>query len=325
MKFAFNNPWPHREHGLLEILKWKLGVGPQERPVLPGAPDTPAGWQPVTRGQIAMPPAHGWRVLWLGHASFLLQGGGVSLLVDPLFSSHCGPLPLPGLRRLVPPPCGLDDLPAIDAVLLTHSHYDHLDLPTLRRLGRDVPLVVAEGHAAWLRRKGFANATELPWWASVDLAPGIRVTATPAQHFTARTLHDRNRGHWCGWLIEGAGTKLWHAGDSGYCAAFREVGERCGPIDFAMIPIGAYQPRSIMRAMHMNPEEAVAAFQESRCRRAVAMHWGTLRLTDEPLGEPPLRLEAAARAAHLPADSFTCGQVGQLWEIGAPPSMQGVK
>ncbi len=305
-------------HGLMDILKWKAGLGPRETPELPEAPNQAALWQRVTREHIAVPPARGWRAVWLGHAGFLLQGNAFSLLVDPVFSNFCGPLPLPLLRRQVPCPCALKDLPPIDAVLLTHSHYDHLDLPTLRQLGLEVPLVVAEGHAAWLRRKGFAHVTELPWFASAELAPGIRVTATPAQHFTARTIRDHNRGHWCGWLVEGAGVKLWHAGDSGLCDAFREIGERCGPIDFGMIPIGAYQPRRIMRPMHMNPGEAVAAFLQSRCRRAVAMHWGTFRLTDEPLGEPPLLLELALREASLPADVFTSGKVGEVWEIQPP-------
>lgn len=316
MPTHFTNPWRHAEHGLLDILKWKLGIGPREAAVLPQAPDQPAGWQRLAPELIAQPPATGWRAVWLGHASFLLQGAGFSLLVDPIFAGFCGPLPLPGLRRLVPPPCALAELPAIDAVLLTHSHYDHLDLPTLRQLGRQVPLIVADGHAAWLRRKGFPNVTELAWFASAELAPGIRVTATPAQHFTARSLHDRNRGHWCGWLIESPGTKLWHAGDSGMCDAFREIGERFGPIDFGMIPIGAYQPRSIMRPMHMNPEEAVTAFQQSRCRQAVAMHWGTFRLTDEPMGEPPIRLAIALQQNHLPAAAFTAGNIGQCRVIG---------
>lgn len=318
MKPAFHNPWPHTAHGFVDILKWKLRIGQREHAQCPEAPDHPAGWQRVTREQIAAPPTGGWRAVWLGHASFLLQGDGVSLLVDPLFSTFCGPFPFPGLRRQVPPPCAMQDLPLIDAVLLTHSHYDHLDLPTLRLLGMDVPLIVAEGHAAWLRRMGFQNVTELPWFAHTQPASGIRITATPAQHFTARTLRDRNRGHWCGWLIEGTSVKLWHAGDSGLCDAFRDIGTRFGPIDFGMIPIGAYQPRRIMRAMHMNPQDAVTAFQHARCHHAAAMHWGTLRLTDEPLGEPPILLERALLQAHLPTNAFTAGCVGNIWEIPNP-------
>ena len=180
----------------------------------------------------------------------------------------------------------------------------------LRKLAMETKIIIAEGHADWLRGKGFSNVSELAWHTSAEISPGIRLTATPAQHFTARTLLDRNRGHWCGWLVEGAGCKLWHAGDSGYCPAFSQIGGRYGPIDFGMIPIGAYLPRRIMRAMHMNPEEAVRALLESRCRRAVAMHWGTFQLTDEPLGEPPILLEKALRGACLAPEVFEVVEVG---------------
>lgn len=311
----FHNSSAHEEHGLRHILRWKLGLPPREKPVLLHAPDQPAAWQALRREDIAEVPASGWRVAWLGHASFLLQGAGLSLLIDPVFSRHCAPLRLPFLPRLTPPPCALADLPAIDAVLLTHSHYDHLDLPTLKRLGQGTPLIVPEGHARWLRRAGFQNVIELPWFSSTQLSSGVTLTATPAQHFTARTLWDRNQAHWCGWHLAGAGHSLWHAGDSAYSADFRQIGQRLGPIDLGMIPIGAYQPRHIMRTMHMNPEEAVTVFRETSCRRAVAMHWGTFRLTDEPLGEPPLRLAQALQDQGLPADAFIAGAVGQVWQI----------
>jgi N-acyl-phosphatidylethanolamine-hydrolysing phospholipase D len=317
MKRLFQNPWPHDLHRIVDIARWKLKSGPQERAELPDATDEPAERQVVLREEIAIPPATGWRVIWLGHASFLLQGAGISLLVDPVFSEFCAPLPLPGLRRKVAPPCRIGDLPQIDLILLTHSHYDHLDLTALRRIGRDVSIVIAEGHADWLRRRGFTRVRELAWHESEEIFPGIRVTATPAQHFTARTPFDGNRGHWCGWLVEGAGCKLWHAGDSGYCAGFSEIGGRYGPIDFGMIPIGAYLPRRIMRAMHMNPAEAVQAFLDTRCRRAMAMHWGTFKLTDEPMGEPPLLLERALLEHGIPAGTFKVSEIGSPWEVMA--------
>jgi N-acyl-phosphatidylethanolamine-hydrolysing phospholipase D len=311
----FRNPWLHEPHGILDVLRWKLGLPPYDRPVLPNAPDEPAGHISLKPEDIARPPEHGWRVTWLGHASFLLQGTGVSLLVDPVFSAHCSPIPLPSLRRLVAPPCRLEELPPIDAVLLTHSHYDHLDLTTLRKLGKRTALFVPEGHAEWLGRKGFRNVAEVSWWNSVAISENTKLTATPAQHFTARSPWDRDLAHWCGWLLEGASCKLWHAGDSGYCEAFQEIGARFGPIDFGMIPIGAYEPRHIMRAMHLNPEESVKVFLETRCRRAAAMHWGTFRLTDEPLGEPPLLLSAALEKHGVSADEFVAGAIGQSWAI----------
>lgn len=294
-----------------DVLRWKLGLAAKDPPS--SAPDEPAATVPMV---LEDAPANGWRVTWLGHASFLLQGGGRNLLVDPVFSDHCAPLPFPALKRHVPPPCRIDGLPRIDAVLLTHSHYDHLDLPSLRALGKQTPLLIAEGHATWLGKQGFSEVRELPWFASAEIFPGLRVTATPARHFTARTPFDRNRGHWCGWLLEIDGVKLWHAGDSGYCPAFREIGERFGPIDFGMIPIGAYSPRWFMKPMHLTPEEAVKVFEDTRCRRAVAMHWGTFRLTDEPLGEPPLRLAAELEMRGIEEDRFITGRVGESWKFG---------
>ena len=165
-------------------------------------------------------------------------------------------------------------------------------------------------------KKGFRDVREAAWFESLSFRKGVTFTATPAQHFTARTPFDRNRAHWCGWLVEGGGCKLWHAGDSAWCPAFREIGERLGPIDLGMIPIGAYQPRSIMRSMHMNPEEAVDAFEDALCRRAVAMHWGTFRLTDEPMGEPPLRLRNELRKRGIADDVFRVPKVGEMFELG---------
>lgn len=308
----FSNPWPHTDQGFLKVLRWKFGRMPQEEFIT--TDDAPAPLIPFTP---EAPPAEGWRITWLGHASFLVQGRDRSLLIDPVFSDHCAPFAMERFRRSVGTPCRLEDLPPIDAVLLTHSHYDHLDLPALRTLGAEMPLVIAEGHTAWLAGKGFRKVRELPWFSDLELFPGLRLTATPAQHFTARTPFDRNQGHWCGWLLEdeASGQKLWHAGDSGYCPGFREIGARFGPIDFAMIPIGAYSPRWFMRSIHMDPEEAVQAFVDARCRQAVAMHWGTFRLTDEPLGEPPLRLKAGLEAAGLAQESFVVGAVGQSWSL----------
>ena len=316
MSKRFENPWPHERHGFRDVLRWKMGLGPAYVASDPSAMNGPE-WrllavEQIKRGLSTMV----WQVTWLGHASFLCVGHGVRLLIDPIFAKHCGPFPMPGLKRLYPLPFNLADLPEIDAVLLTHSHYDHCDLTALRYIGYDVAIYISEGHQKWLEKKGFTQVCEIAWWEKAQVAKNVWITATPAQHFTARTLWDRNRGHWCGWAIDGGGQRLWHAGDSGYCPGFVEIGERLGPIDFGMIPIGAYEPRWFMKSMHMNPEEAVQAFIDAKCRRAVGMHWGTFALTDEPLGEPPLRLARALQERNIPLDSFVVGAIGEQWHVG---------
>lgn len=308
----FENPWPGPRRGLREVLRWKLGLGGRTTPTFPGATQPAAVCAPG-RDELHAMPGSGWQVSWLGHASFLLSGGGCRVLIDPVFSDHCSPVPLRAFRRLVPPPCGIGDLPEIDAVLLTHSHYDHCDLPTLWMLGNGARLVVPEGHGAWLRRKGFGNVTEIPWWGEIALAPGVTATAVPARHFTARTPWDRNRGHWCGWVLAGGGASVWHSGDSGWMPGFAEIGERLGPVDLGLVAIGAYEPRWFMEPLHMTPAEAVRAACAARCRRAIGMHWGTFRLSDEPVGEPPLLVEEALRDMGLDPGFFTTGPVGSQW------------
>ena len=312
----FTNPWPHPRHGFRDVLKWKLGLGPEPEIIHPEATDS-AEWQPIDLRELEEIPADGWQVFWLGHASFLLCGCGVRLLIDPVFSDYCAPFPFQfsDLKRLKPPPLAVFELPPIDAILLTHLHYDHCDLPTLRQFPSNTMIVVSEGHQRWLEKRGFGNVRELSWWSKAQLAAGVTVVATPAQHFTARTPWDRNQGHWCGWCIEGGGQRIWHAGDSGYCPAFAEIGARLGPMDFSMIPIGSYQPRWFMESVHMNPAEAVQVFQETRTQLAVAMHWGTFSLTDEPLGEPPLLLKQALSERGIDATRFEAGKIGQMWRV----------
>ncbi len=303
---SLDKSWHCKGPGWGDVLRWKLRLGPREP--ASSAPDLPAEVLPWVREEA---PSSGWRVTWLGHASFLLEGCGLRLVVDPMLSAHCAPVPMKGMKRLAPPACGAGELGRVDAVLLTHTHYDHLDLPTLRALGTGLPLVVAHGHEGWLKRKGFSQVTELEWFGQAEVLPGVRITATPARHVTARTPFDRGRGRCCGFRVEGGGVSLWHGGDSGYTPGFREIGERLGPVDFGMIPIGAYAPRWFMEPVHMTPEEAVRVFHETRCRRAVGMHWGTFRLTDEPLGEPPLRLAATG------VEGFFTGRIGESWRVGA--------
>lgn len=235
---------------------------------------------------LAAPPGPGEpaRITWLGHASFLVQLDGVSLLVDPaLLPAITG-----GIPRNVPPGVPIEKLPHIDAALVSHNHYDHLDLPTLERVG--APVIGGLGLERFFRDRHL-SATELGWWSEARVGP-VRITFVPSQHWSRRGLLDTNRTLWGGFVIRGSRATLYHSGDTAYFEGFREIGARFPHIDAALLPIGAYDPAWFMAPMHMNPEQALQAFLDLGATTFVAMHWGTFKLADEPLDEPPVRLEA---------------------------------
>jgi N-acyl-phosphatidylethanolamine-hydrolysing phospholipase D len=234
------------------------------------------------------------QLTWIGHASFLLTLGQKRILIDPIFAPRIALVP-----RLTPPGLPLSELPPIDLVLITHNHRDHLDPWTIERLtrGGSGPAYIAPvGNGAVLAKLGATSITELDWWEdkSVD---GLTITLVPARHWSMRFPWDRNEMLWGGYVIRGPEGAVYHSGDTAFFDGFSEIGERAGPIDWAMLPIGAYEPRWFMQPQHMDPEEAVEAVRLLRARTMVAMHWGTFRLTDEPIGEPPERARAAHRAA----------------------------
>jgi N-acyl-phosphatidylethanolamine-hydrolysing phospholipase D len=258
---------------------------------------------------------------WIGHATFLLQVDGVNILTDPHCTQRASPLTFAGPTRHVPPALALDQLPHIDVVLISHSHYDHLDLGTLRGLAAQpggAPLIMAGlGLKDWFARKGLDSTVELDWWDTHRHA-GIDLHFVPVQHWSARTPWDRNRTLWGGWVIEQASHRYFFGGDFGYSRDLADIGERFGRIDLAMLPIGAYEPRWFMSVMHVNPEEAVQAHFDLNARRSVGMHWGTFRLTDERLDEPPQRLAAARAQAGLAEEQFFLmkhGETRNLVEI----------
>ena len=229
-------------------------------------------------------------VTWIGHASFLLRIGGLNLLVDPVWS-----LWLKGIKRLRRPGLRLRDLPHIDAVLITHAHFDHLDKRTLRAVAANQPVIVPYGVGTLVRDLGFRRVHELPHWGSVDLG-GVRVTLTPAQHWGARLLADFHRG-FGGYVIAHGERSVFHCGDTAWFDGFEEIGRRL-PVEIALLPIGAYAAPT-GREVHMNPEEAVRAFRDLRARWLVPMHWGSFRLGLEPMEEPLARLRSAAATAGL--------------------------
>jgi N-acyl-phosphatidylethanolamine-hydrolysing phospholipase D len=249
-------------------------------------------------------------VTWIGHATMLVRMDGATFLTDPMFSERASPFSFAGPKRLTSPGVELADLPRVDFVTLSHDHYDHTDLPSLRALARrGVRFVAGLGMGDLVREVG-GTVTELDWWESASIG-AVRVTCVPAQHFSGRSVVGSDRRLWAGWVVTGPTRRFYHAGDTGYFAGFREIGARLGPIDLAALPIGAYAPASIMRFVHLDPEEAVRAAVDVGARRAVAMHWGTFDLTDEPLDEPPRRFHAAATAAGLGPDRAWVLAIGE--------------
>jgi N-acyl-phosphatidylethanolamine-hydrolysing phospholipase D len=308
----FRNPWPNAEldHRGSALFRWqwqRLRYG------IP--PNPPRGTFQLQQHQVAFPRAdvQDFRLTWIGHATFLLQLAGLNILFDPVFSMRASPFARLGPARLVAAPLTIDELPPIDVVLLSHDHYDHLDERSVKalqqRFGDDLHWITPLAYQPWFARRGVRTLTELNWWQATEVA-GVRITATPAQHWTRRGWRSFER-LWCSYMIQAEHNSVFFGGDSGYCPAFREIGEQFGGCDVAILPIGAYEPRWFMRAAHMNPEEAVQSFIDLRAHVFVPMHWGTFRLTDEDMREPPLRVRAAWQAARLPAEQLRILQHGE--------------
>lgn len=256
-------------------------------------------------------------VTWIGHSSFLLCLKGLTLLTDPVFSERCSPFSFAGPKRVRAPGLAIDALPQIDLILLSHNHYDHMDIAALRRIRARFPaahIVTSLGNAEFLRRKGLPGADELDWWGSVNVR-GARITATPARHFAARTLWDRNHTLWAGFMLNYQGQQIYFAGDSGYTDYFAEIRERLGAPDLALLPIGAYEPREMMANVHVNPAEAVQAFQDLQAKRAIGMHFGTFQLTAEDINAPVEALAEARAAAGIAPEAFSVLDIGETAKI----------
>lgn len=252
-------------------------------------------------------------VTWIGHSTLLVQMDHVSFLTDPIWSQKPSPISFLGPRRFVAPGLALEDLPPIDFVIVSHNHYDHLDLPTLRALAERDPethFLVPLGNAALLRGEGIARVTELDWGQTVEYE-GVEIHCLPAQHWSKRGLRDDDRALWSSWAVRGAERRFFFAGDTGYFDGFARIGEALGPFDLVAMPIGAYEPVRMMRASHLNPEEAVQAGVELAGSRVMAMHFGTFDLSDEPLDEPPRRFRAAAAASPIEAGSAWLLRIGE--------------
>lgn len=262
----------------------------------------------------------GDKLQWLGHSAFRWQLGATTLLSDPLLTDRASPFSFVGPKRFVPSPLAPEAARA-DVILLTHNHYDHLDVNTLKRLpNRDtVQVVVPLGVGDVVREAGIAHVTELDWHQSTRIGD-VDITLAPAVHFSARWLNDRNRTLWGGFVLRQSGKAYYLSGDTTMNPTlFKDIGQQYGPFDYALVSIGAYEPRSIMIGSHMNPEEAVLAGEQLRGRTLVGHHWGAIRLTTEPAFEPPVRFANAARQAGFADDHIWVMKVGETRALTKQP------
>jgi len=305
----FNPGEPATDRGLRDIVKWRrtsvVARWPAQVPVVPAKPDE----------RVA-----GLAITMVGHASLLIQAGGLNLLTDPVWSARASPLAFAGPKRVTAPGIVFDDLPPIDAVLLSHNHYDHLDLATLRRLQRvhDPLFLMPLGNDAILRRAvPRARIAVGDWGERLAIGERHATTLTRANHWSARGVRDRRMALWAGhWLDTPAGS-IWFAGDTGYGTGdiFREIHRHLGAPDVALIPIGAYEPRWFMAAQHVNPSEAVEIFRAVGAKAALGIHWGTFQLTDEAREAPVEALAVALSDAGIDPERFRAAEAGRTYRF----------
>jgi L-ascorbate metabolism protein UlaG (beta-lactamase superfamily) len=252
-------------------------------------------------------------VTFIGHASFLLQFPGAAILTDPVFSERASPVSWAGPKRVCPPGLVVEQLPRIDLVLLSHDHYDHMDVKSLRRVSKEFQPLAITGlkNGPLLRSLGIKQVVELDWWQAHRVNDNTTITMTPAQHFSGRRPWGRNPTLWGGFVLEMDGWRVCFAGDSGYAGHFREIGRRFPGLDLAFVPIGAYEPRWFMGPIHMDPEEAVQAHIDLGARQSIAMHFGTFQLTDEPIDEPVQRLKRVCSEKGIAPEQFRALEPGQ--------------
>lgn len=294
------------------------------------------------------------RATWLGHACYYVEfPSGLRVLFDPVFEDRCSPSWFPGPKRYTPPACALSDLPAVDAVIISHSHYDHLSCPSVSQIAKQHPhaqFFVGLGLARWFRASGIERVTELDWWEDAELSLKriegdqtpetikAEIACLPCQHSSGRTGLDKDHTLWASWAVKSGGKSVWFGGDTGYrrvpeveegvddygeelkdlprCPDFAEIGRRRGPFDLGLIPIGAYKPRYLFSDLHANPFDAVEIFKDTRCKRAMGIHWGTWVLTTEAPEEPPKLLREALRKSGIAETNVfdTCA-VGETREF----------
>lgn len=299
------------EQGFGDLLRW---ITHRERGPWRDFTDTPPGDKPperVTGGTL--------RVTFVNHSTLLIQMDGANILTDPVWSERVSPVSWAGPRRHRPPGIRFEALPPIDAVLVSHNHYDHLDVPTLRRLAKaQRPAVfVGLGNTKFLEKRRVSGASDLDWWESASIGEGVTVTAVPARHFSTRGLFDRDRTLWCGFVVQGPSGSVFFAGDTGWGSHFEKIGRRFPNLRLALLPIGAYRPRWFMAPAHIDPEDALRAHETLGAATSIAIHFGTFAQADDGENEPTAELRAALERRPDPRPRFLLLDNGESVEV--PP------
>jgi len=320
-KHGFRNLHSYVTPGTLDFWRWQFDRWTRDLPPPPVESLAPV----VADVEWLREPSSDVRVSWVGHSTLLVQLGGFNLLTDPIFSERASPVSFAGPRRHQPPGIALADLPHIDAVVISHNHYDHLDLPSVKALakqqGGPPVFMVPLGVDVWFR-KNVPEAVDLrPLdWGGQTMVGDVVLTLLPVQHWSARTPFDRSATLWGAWAVQSRDPafSFLFGGDLGYSRDVAAIGERMGSFDLAALPIGGYAPRWFMRSHHMNPTEAVQAHRELRAKASVGIHWGTFELTDEALDQPPHELSRALRYAEVDPDEFFVMRHGEtrVWRDG---------
>lgn len=291
----------------IDTLKWMMGWHHEKRPKSPST-GVPIPFE-HNNGKLLASNAID-TLTWIGQASFLIQLGNKNFLIDPVMSSSLG-----FIKRNSPPGLSWEILPKIDIVFITHNHRDHMDAYTLKRLGNDPIYIVPQGLKKWFIKNHLNKVIEMKWWQNIQVE-GLDITFVPSEHWSRRNLTDINTSWWGGYIISGNGKTLYHSGDSGWFEGFDQIAKKFkGKIDVAMLPTGAYAPRWFMSPQHISPSEAIKYFQMLEAKHFVAMHWGTFKLSDEPLDEPLYLLPKLWEKAGLPAEKLTCGILGKTWQL----------
>lgn len=311
-KDGFKNNYPIEEHGFGSFLKWQFSsIGNNQTKKGVDVVRNNSKWLRDNKSEPTL--------TWINHATFLLQIDGVNILTDPIFSERCSPVQWAGPKRHAETGILLDSLPHIDFIIISHDHYDHLDLGTIEKIQANqkenppvwyVPLKIKQRFLDW----GVQNVKELDWWET-EQQSGFDIHCVPAQHFSGRSIHDRNSTLWAGWVLVKDDFRFFFAGDTGYSPDFKEIGEKLGPFDLSCIPIGAYNPRWFMRAVHVDPYEAIQIHKDVKSKLSVGMHWGTFALADENMDEPPILLADGLKNAGLNKDEFIVLKNGEMIKL----------